>query len=58
MAEKLGMIVLCKNCGKRIFIFHAGDYSNWIHENKKLQPCWCDSTTSWLYAQPRKESQW
>ena len=39
MAEKLGMIVLCDNCGKRLKRVYAARIPTWQHE--ETDDYWC-----------------
>ena len=39
MAEKLGMIVLCENCGKRLKRTYVARIGTWRHEDS--DSCWC-----------------
>jgi len=42
MAEKLGMIVLCENCGKRLKRKYVARIGYWDHED--TDTFWCDET--------------
>jgi hypothetical protein len=45
MAEKLGMIVLCSHCGKRIDWIKVGKVYYWNHiDNDSL---WCGNSGEW-----------
>jgi len=55
MAEKLGMVVLCANCGRRLE--QVGRLGTWKHEDSKLGYCSdrvSKANPSSSYAKPRK----
>ena len=54
MAEKLGMITLCENCGKRLKRAYVARIPCWAHEHNNFG--WCDENSAHPYAQPRKSS--
>jgi hypothetical protein len=57
MAEKLGMIVLCQNCGKRLEYKISLRIKVWSHIDTNLQSC-TETYAFGMFANPRNFEMW
>ena len=57
MAEKLGLIVLCQNCGERIYRCEKLTGQSWLHEKTNEKICETAYRYTMTYALPRRSKE-